>query len=328
VLPRLTAGGIPVILTGDFNSPSHRDWTRKTVKARPQVRFPLAWPVTIAVERAGFRDSYREVHPDPVRRPGLTWTPGYPPPNVPAKETLDRIDLIYSAGRATALQSRIVGERGGPDVDVGVSPWPSDHRAVVSTFRVVTAPPPVLVAVGRRVVRIGDSLEVRFHAPSHDAQLAIVPADADAARANPSPAPASGLRVFPTAHLRPGDYEAVLLDGAGRPLARMPFTILGADAVPELDVDRGRYTGAEPIIVRWRHAPGNRWDWVGVYRAGETDSGMHLAWRHTGASISGMVRLEPDGFAEPLAPGGYEVRLMADDGYDLLASVEFVVAPF
>ena len=61
---------------------------------------------------------------------------------------------------------------------------------------------------------------------------------------------------------------------------------------------------------------------------GETDSGKHLAWRHTGASISGMVRLEPDAFAEPLAPGGYEVRLMADDGYDLLASVEFVVAPF
>ena len=78
-----------------------------------------------------------------------------------------------------------MGEPGGPDVDVEVSPWPSDHRAVVSTFRVVPATPPVLVAVGRRVMRIGDSLEVRFHTPSRDAQLAVVPAEADAARANP-----------------------------------------------------------------------------------------------------------------------------------------------
>ena len=327
VLPRLAAAGIPVILTGDFNSPSPQDWTRQMVKARPQVRYPLAWPVAVAVERAGFRDSYREVHPDPVRRPGLTWTPGYPPPSVPATETLDRIDFVYAAGRAEPLESRIVGEIGGPDVDLEVSPWPSDHRAVVSTFRVVPGPPPIYVAVARRVVRVGDSLEVRSYAPGRKARLAIRPADIDLTPGDPAPARSVGLAVFATGRLRPGDYEAVLLDSAGPPLARTRFTLLGRDAVPEVEVRRRASQGTEPIDVRWRNAPGNRWDWVGVYRAGETVPGNHLIWKHTGATISGSARLEPDDFPAPLAPGRYEVRLMEDDGYDLLASAEFVVTP-
>ena len=39
-----------------------------------------------------------------------------------------------ASGPSTTLSSRLVGEVGGPDVDVGVDPWGSDHRAVASTF--------------------------------------------------------------------------------------------------------------------------------------------------------------------------------------------------
>src|SRR4051812_40746739 len=61
---------IPAFMTGDFNTPSHLDWAA------------VPWPVTRAVERAGFRDTYRVVHPDPVATPGITWTFGYPFPRL------------------------------------------------------------------------------------------------------------------------------------------------------------------------------------------------------------------------------------------------------
>jgi endonuclease/exonuclease/phosphatase family metal-dependent hydrolase len=325
-LPRLVAAGIPVILTGDFNTPSHRDWTRQVAAARPQVRYPLEWPVTAAVERAGFLDSYRQVHPDPVRRPGLTWTPGYPHPKVPATETHDRIDLIYAAGPASPAASRIVGEPGGPDVDVAVSPWPSDHRAVVTTFRVVPAVPPVLVAVGRRVLRIGDSMVVRYFTAGSRARVAILGAGSKPGPAVFSPATEDGRSAFATDALDPGQYEVALLEDTGRELARVPVTLLASGAVPEVSVARTTFRGSEPIGVGWRQAPGNRWDWVGVYREGEADSARYLAWRHTGATISGEMVLGPDAFAGPLSPGRYEVRLMEDDGYRILATAGFGVS--
>jgi hypothetical protein len=99
--------GTPTFLTGDFNSPSHLDWTEPVHLARPErVPFALDWPVSRALARAGWHDSYREAHPDPVANPGYTWTPGTPPPRIRRKETLDRIDWVMAAGPARTLASR------------------------------------------------------------------------------------------------------------------------------------------------------------------------------------------------------------------------------
>ena len=136
------ARGIPVFFAGDFNSPSHLDWTKQAAAVRSQIRFPVEWPVTRAIADAGLRDSYREVHSDPVRTPGLTWTPGYPHPWVKADELHDRIDMIWSGGNTTTVESKIIGEGKNPAVDIAVNPYPSDHRAVVSAFRVVPSPAP------------------------------------------------------------------------------------------------------------------------------------------------------------------------------------------
>jgi hypothetical protein len=40
-----------------------------------------------------------------------------------------------------------VGELGAADVDIGLDPWSSDHRAVVSDFVVSPAPAPSFVSV-------------------------------------------------------------------------------------------------------------------------------------------------------------------------------------
>ena len=107
-------------------------------------------------------DSYREAHPDPVDNPGFTWTPGTPPPRIRRKETLDRIDWVMAAGPARTLAGRLVGDAGGPDVDVGLDPYGSDHRAVASTFSVTPARAPALVSAEPRVVTRGERVSVRY----------------------------------------------------------------------------------------------------------------------------------------------------------------------
>ncbi|MFE0676823.1 HAD-IA family hydrolase [Streptomyces sp. NPDC058867] len=115
-LERIAAAD-PAVLVGDFNCPSHLD--------RPGVE----WPVTRAAAEAGFRDSYREAHPDPVRDPGHTWSPVQPEP-----EPQDRIDFVLHRG-LTVLDSRThVSGVPRPWPDVADNEWTSDHAAVLTTF--------------------------------------------------------------------------------------------------------------------------------------------------------------------------------------------------
>ncbi|AGS68332.1 HAD-IA family hydrolase [Streptomyces collinus] len=116
--------GVPVVLVGDFNCPSHLDW--------PDVR----WPVTEAAEKAGFADSFREAHPDPAAEPGHTWSPVHPvhEDGSGRPEPQDRIDYVLHHG-LTVLDSRtLVTGTPRPWPDVAGNEWPSDHAAVVTTF--------------------------------------------------------------------------------------------------------------------------------------------------------------------------------------------------
>lgn len=121
--------GLPVFLTGDFNEPSHLDWTEAAAKAK-HCPLPVAWPSTRAVEAAGFVDAYRAIHPDPTTRRGLTWTPITKIDD--PKDRHDRIDFVFVSGpKVTVKAARILGE--SPEsADVVVKPYPSDHRAVVA----------------------------------------------------------------------------------------------------------------------------------------------------------------------------------------------------
>lgn len=129
--------GLPVFITGDFNEPSHRDWTPAAVKAH---LCPLAvqWPTTKAVEAAGFHDTYRTAHPDPTQQRGLTWTPitALDDP----QDRHDRIDFVFASGAPTNTQAAwIVGE--APEfADLIVTPYPSDHRAVVAEVKLPPQP--------------------------------------------------------------------------------------------------------------------------------------------------------------------------------------------
>ncbi|MFH8772328.1 HAD-IA family hydrolase [Streptomyces sp. NPDC017958] len=119
-----SSDGVPVVLVGDFNCPSHLDW--------PDV----AWPVTRAAADAGFADSYRAVHPDPVAEPGHTWSPIHPvhEDGSGRPEPQDRIDYVLHRGLTVCDARTLVVGTPRPWPDVADNDWPSDHGAVVTTF--------------------------------------------------------------------------------------------------------------------------------------------------------------------------------------------------
>ena len=328
---RLAADRVPVFLVGDFNAPSHLDWTEAAVGIRDHVRFPLGWPASVAVEEAGLVDSYREANPDPVADPGLTWpadrpfVEGYNP--FRAGAAADRIDFVYAGGPAATIDSQLVGEEGGEGVDIAVTPWPTDHRATVSTFEVEPAPAPTIVSVDRQLVTVGEELVVRSHSSEDPVSIAILPAGAGATDATTNYLARGDEVTVPTATVRPGAYEVVLLSSSGDELARAPFWVQAAGGEPEVGTRRSAYSTGHPIVVTWRFAPGNRADWVGIYRRdADPDRAPYLLWAYTGGSVEGSAMFDADApGAWPLKPGAYTVYLLRDDSYVALASGDFRV---
>jgi len=122
--------GEPVFITGDFNEPPALDWTAEAYEARC-CPIAVRWPTTGMLLDAGYVDAYRVSHGDPVKFPGFTWTPTTAEDD--PKDRHDRIDFVFVGGPAKVVKTEIVGER--PErADIVVTPYPSDHRAVVATI--------------------------------------------------------------------------------------------------------------------------------------------------------------------------------------------------
>jgi len=335
-LKPVAASGIPVFIGGDFNAPSRLDWTEAMVGKRPHLKYVLDWPVSKALADAAFRDSYREAHPDPIANPGITWSSGYPVPHLQPDEAVDRIDQIHALGNSTTTGSQIAGESGGPDIEIGIDPWPSDHHGVVSTFQAVPGTAPAMVSFVRRSVTVGDELGVRFHAATddgriEDGRIAIVASGGKAevpllSMGTNNGTDRSNVAYFGTATLQPGAYEAVLSGADSAELARAPFWLLAPGALPALTVDKADYTAGEPITVKWQNAPGHRRDWLGIYKAGDPDQWNYLAFLYTYAAPSGETVFDEAAIGGPLEGGEYEIRLMRDDAYMVLGAVPFSVS--
>jgi exodeoxyribonuclease III len=120
------------LVFGDFNEPSGLDWTEGAVAAGLQP-IKVAYPTTARIEGWGFVDTYRARFPDPVAKPGFTWTPTSAPDD--PEDHHDRIDFaLAKAAGLEVLDAGIAGEK-SPEADVVVTPWPSDHRATFARLR-------------------------------------------------------------------------------------------------------------------------------------------------------------------------------------------------
>lgn len=127
----------PVFLTGDFNVPSHLDWTTATASTHNNVG-SVAWPTSVAVANAGLTDSFRVVYPNPVAVPGNTWSSIHK-----GSEPQDRIDRIYykspsvnvmSANVFTTEVETTLGPWGSSTTPILNNTWPSDHAAVIISY--------------------------------------------------------------------------------------------------------------------------------------------------------------------------------------------------
>ena len=332
--PQLEAGD-PVFFTGDFNAPSWRDWTPEVVAAlgwQPTTlryrapRFSIRWPTSIVMEKAGFRDSFRAVRPDAIADPGFTWTSGHP--GISPWDVFDRIDFVWAAGSTQTLSSRVVGDD-DPMSDIVVEPWPSDHRAVVSTFRVHPADAPAFVAPLDVRVPIGRPVHGVFHAtPAPGRVVGVWADDADPATDEPLiSAPvddtADGTLDLPTGDLAPGVYALALVGSAGV-LSRTTFAAVDQKAPATISVAQRSYAVGDPIVVSWTNAPGNRYDWLDLHAADATPTtGRIWLWRYIGARVFGSAPFKAEATGNwPLPPGRYRVTLCVDDGYDCLATTE------
>jgi len=114
------ADEVPLIVAGDFNSPSKLDWTPETKDWHNGLA--VDWPVSRQMLDAGFIDTYRKLHPDPSQhKPHELW-------NGDARRIAGRIDYIYTLGAGVEpTASRMMNTHGGV--------WPSDHPAVLTTMR-------------------------------------------------------------------------------------------------------------------------------------------------------------------------------------------------
>lgn len=150
----IEAGRI-VIFGGDFNEPSHMDWTRETKDLYDHHGFIVPWTVTLELDNAGFVDTYRTLYPDVLKYPGFTFPSYNPHTNIrsltwaPKADERDRIDYVfyYPDARLELTDALIFGPRESvvrcqcveeSSCDKFLLPqgiWPTDHKGLLVTFR-------------------------------------------------------------------------------------------------------------------------------------------------------------------------------------------------
>ena len=152
------ARGRAVILGGDFNEPSHLDWQDNTKDLWDHHGAVIHWDCSMMLQQAGFKDAYRETHPDPVRCPGFTFPAGNKLAEkakleklawAPEADERDRIDFIYFyptdgmlllkkctlvGPSETVLHGQIVENHSDDSILTPRAVWPSDHKGNLVTF--------------------------------------------------------------------------------------------------------------------------------------------------------------------------------------------------
>jgi hypothetical protein len=157
---------------------------------------------------------------------------------IPVGETLDRIDFAWTAN-LKPLDSVVMGEAGNAQNALSVTPWPSDHRAVLTTVEVDPIPTPALITVEPRPVRAGDSFVIRVASPDGGNYTANVVKRGETTPligiADVAPDDRPTIRLS-TLGLPQGDYDAVMLDATGLEIARTRFAIVPPDGHAEMAV--------------------------------------------------------------------------------------------
>lgn len=149
------AKGRLVFIGGDFNEPSHLDWTEATKDSADHHGVVIPWTVTTLLAENGFNDAFRQFYPDPVKNPGYTYPADCRDVDIkkllwaPESDERERVDYIfYLPAKGLSLTNvSMYGPEGCirygqrvPDYsdDRFITPlgvWPTDHKGVVAEFQ-------------------------------------------------------------------------------------------------------------------------------------------------------------------------------------------------
>jgi len=143
----------PIIFMGDFNEPSHLDWTENTKTMFDHNNVVIDWQNTQFLTENGFHDAFRVYFPDEVNNPGMTW-PSYAhgvgsTSWTPLADERDRIDYIFYKGQGIVPTfMSLVGPKesyvhnqidtlntANENFLASDLEWPSDHKAVFATLQ-------------------------------------------------------------------------------------------------------------------------------------------------------------------------------------------------
>lgn len=128
---------VPIFIAGDFNGPSHLDWTEQTKKMHGD--WVVRWPATKELADIGFTDTYREIYPNVLTNPGITWSTVNkfnPEWNYTIPEPQDRIDFLFYKGPVVPYQ---IVTYSGCEKPQRIpyhehNDYPSDHFAVFADY--------------------------------------------------------------------------------------------------------------------------------------------------------------------------------------------------
>jgi endonuclease/exonuclease/phosphatase family metal-dependent hydrolase len=134
----------PVVLAGDFNQPSHLDWTNATAQEFEHNGAVVEWPHSKMMQGAGFTDAWRSLYPDPLEKPGFSWPShafgeGYTG-WAPKADERERIDYVYHNSGLVAKDAGLLGNpfyyvKGSVSKSTDHFPFehlplPSDHKGL------------------------------------------------------------------------------------------------------------------------------------------------------------------------------------------------------
>lgn len=133
------AENVPVIIGGDMNSHSHLDWTEATKDTFNHGGAVVNWTVSRIFTDLGLIDSYREIHPNPLKQLGKTWISGIDENGKFGYNKQDRIDYLYYKGsliKAIDSESHTVPPGEILNFKGKEIMYPSDHGFVLTTFEI------------------------------------------------------------------------------------------------------------------------------------------------------------------------------------------------
>jgi len=281
-------------------------------------------------------DSYRQIYPDPASHPGITWSPIYKTWRYGdgKPEPLDRIDFVFFKSENVRLLDADVFVVGTPaQIPLHIqNEWPSDHAAVLATFRIetgagVSSRPVAKFYAGTAVVMEGESVHFADNSSNNPTKWSWTfegGTPNQSVEQNPSV-------TYSTA----GDFSVTLIstNSEGSDTARVTglLKVEGTASPARLELDKKAYEIGEAIEATFSNGPGNSTDWVGIYRPGEVPGNgtdYSTLWLYVNGSQTagdaldnGWVTFDP-GLTEA---GSWWAGFFANDGYALLDSLSFTL---